>query len=669
MTVASLWKVLDKAVCGTFVGPNDLADSTTIQDDPIDHTIQSERRKTQKRTTIAVDLSIWICESFTSFGLNNTQANPWLHLVFARTVHLLLLGINLIFVIEGKSRLRDFTNTEVDKFRRRRRDTLFWKACNSCEEMLKLLGVIVVHAKAEGEACCALLNKLGIVDGIISNDGDCLLFGAKVVYTKFSIENLRNGKVVRYDSKNLLALVESPRSQPDDKSQTMIPLSRSDLIAFAVLTGSDVAGDGLDKVGQRKAIRFIHKCQIDNPLSTETASLDELLSWARASVQSSRSVHESNFDTQCETNCTRCNHLGSKRDHQKHGCVICGTEPGEPCFLTTADDRFRKFIRAKALSLFPKFDLSKILAAYMKPNENQLPVEIARLMGNFQMLAPDLRSLMNFSSVIQGHKKDDSQRYVKQAVGKLLARYQLQRFVRQEVSDKVCHLQRERPNPIKILKSISKNDANFYEVLWEVSATVTDKSGNGIDGYEFLSIESQALIAETYPLLIETFNKSVTTVAPQGDEQKSRRRTFLDTNLFSVNQNENAQTLQKERHSKKRSGSFLPKSEQCFPNAAQRKKRRATSSSNIGDDAGNLLRFISKPLMISPERTLPRPKQVMDDLKLQSDCNHREDSFKDDLFCRMGGYLVAITPVESNRMQFPPRNIYVHQIRANPSLH
>jgi hypothetical protein len=32
----------------------------------------------------------------------------------------------------------------------------------------------VIHAKAEGGALCALLNQWRIVDGISSNDGDCL---------------------------------------------------------------------------------------------------------------------------------------------------------------------------------------------------------------------------------------------------------------------------------------------------------------------------------------------------------------------------------------------------------------------------------------------------------------------------------------------------------------
>jgi len=37
------------------------------------------------------------------------------------------------------------------------------------------LGVPVIRANAKAEALCALLDSLGLVDGVISNDGDCFL--------------------------------------------------------------------------------------------------------------------------------------------------------------------------------------------------------------------------------------------------------------------------------------------------------------------------------------------------------------------------------------------------------------------------------------------------------------------------------------------------------------
>ena len=201
MGVNSLWKALDEAGCGKPVGIQELcnpngrspsAGSQAVNPWNIHRHAKARQQRAKKKIYLAVDLSIWICESLSSVMAENHQ-NPAIHLVFTRTVKLLSMGIGLVFVIEGKRRMRDAgitMNDEADKFRKRRNGTAFWKACKNCHDMLKLMGVTVVRAKAEGEALCALLNQKGIVDGVISNDGDCLLFGAKVVYTKFSIDNL-----------------------------------------------------------------------------------------------------------------------------------------------------------------------------------------------------------------------------------------------------------------------------------------------------------------------------------------------------------------------------------------------------------------------------------------------------------------------------------------------
>ena len=248
MTVSSLWKALDTANSAKPVGVNEITQVINVNEN-------SSSGNRRQKATLAVDLSIWICESLTTFGINEQHANPTLHLVFTRTMKLLNLGLGLIFVIEGKQRVNPPSTTTLttigaqsDKFRKRRSGTVFWKACNDCEHLLELLGVPVVRAKSEGEALCALLCARGLVDGVISNDGDCLLFGATVVYTKYSNENLDSGRIMRYTSDSLYAVVD-PSEETIDSSDERIKFSRHDLIAFAVLTGSDLTGKGIDKVG------------------------------------------------------------------------------------------------------------------------------------------------------------------------------------------------------------------------------------------------------------------------------------------------------------------------------------------------------------------------------------------------------------------------------------
>ena len=159
MTVSSLWNVLDDGGCGSPVGKEDF----NLRGDVTNH---------QKHTILAVDLSIWICEGMASTALSSFHSDPSLYLVYQRTQKLLKLGLGLVFVVEGQRRVRCEQQTTTQQ----RKGSAFINASKRCETMLKCLGVPVVRAEAEGEALCALLNYSGIVDGIISNDGDCLLY-------------------------------------------------------------------------------------------------------------------------------------------------------------------------------------------------------------------------------------------------------------------------------------------------------------------------------------------------------------------------------------------------------------------------------------------------------------------------------------------------------------
>ena len=200
---------------------------------------------------------------------------------------LLKLGLKLIFVVEGDRRsfISGATDNNANISARRRGGSNFTRACRSCEELLGFLGVPVVRARCEGEALCALLNQRGIVDGVISNDGDCLLFGATTVYTDFTLQNLEHNQVKRYDDSDLRAVVEDDADGGSTGSES-ITLDRDDLIAFAILTGSDIAGDGIPHVGPKKAIKFIQACRRSHPLHLQgyqgRPAIDVLQRWDSA---------------------------------------------------------------------------------------------------------------------------------------------------------------------------------------------------------------------------------------------------------------------------------------------------------------------------------------------------------------------------------------------------
>lgn len=55
-------------------------------------------------------------------------------------------------------------------------------------KLLQLMGIPIIIAPEEAEATCANLNRKGIVDGVISDDGDTLVFGAPIMITHFSTD-------------------------------------------------------------------------------------------------------------------------------------------------------------------------------------------------------------------------------------------------------------------------------------------------------------------------------------------------------------------------------------------------------------------------------------------------------------------------------------------------
>ena len=669
MTVSSLWKALDKGRSGKPVGAHQLANPAASS---ISHASTAP-------ATLAVDLSIWICESLTSFGLNEQNANPALHLVFTRVMKLLNLGVKLVAVVEGKQRVRDFTDNRVDdKFRKRRSGTAFWQACHDCQIMLEHLGVPVVRAKSEGEALCALLCQRGVVDGVISNDGDCLVFGATTVYTKFSNENLDNGQVIRYDLKSLYATVEASDDPDIENSETgTIQLSRADLISFALLTGSDLAGPGLSNVGHKKAIRFIRKCQQDSPLSRATASLDELKSWGIA-ANVDAPVQEG---TKCcgPKRCSRCNHAGSTRHHEKQGCASCGTEPGEPCYLVTAEDRFRKSLRAKALSMRdPPFDPSQVHAAYTRPNDNQLPLQFVRVNSssgdNVHMQQPRLGPLMAMNLIVKGRCLEASRSYVRVHVSRLLSRRELHNNELPPVSQQQHHgltqlqrMARERPVAKAILKAVTRNQVSCFEVTWVVHATATDANGEEIDGFEYTTVEPRDLIERKYPRLVEAFTAVLREREKQGSGMKKERRCFLENVLFASSHDEHPGEHYLRKPDKKRA-EFFQKNKSMLHvrdyQASIRKRQRRLGHFG-GDDVGNLLRFAScEPLSFSPAKTQAVSPQDSKENMFGKDLEATppmDEAEKELLFCTMGSFEIQITPIESNHGAFPPTNIFVHR--------
>lgn len=81
-----------------------------------------------------------------------------------------------------------------------------------------------------------------LVDGCISQDSDCFLYGAKIVYRNFSMGNCRatGGSMDVYSM---------------EKVKKTLNIGRNKMIALALLCGCDY-DDGVSGVGKEAALKF-----------------------------------------------------------------------------------------------------------------------------------------------------------------------------------------------------------------------------------------------------------------------------------------------------------------------------------------------------------------------------------------------------------------------------
>lgn len=132
--------------------------------------------------------------------------------------------------------LRQLRNQQ--KKDRRDADEVTQVMVTECQALLRLFGIPYITAPMEAEAQCASLVKLGLVDGIVTDDSDTFLFGGTRVY-----KNMFNTN----------KFVECYLAGDLEKE---LSLSREQLISLAQLLGSDYT-EGLAGVGPVTAVEIL----------------------------------------------------------------------------------------------------------------------------------------------------------------------------------------------------------------------------------------------------------------------------------------------------------------------------------------------------------------------------------------------------------------------------
>ncbi|KAG7918228.1 hypothetical protein OGATHE_000989 [Ogataea polymorpha] len=106
------------------------------------------------------------------------------------------------------------------------------------QDMLSRFGLPYITAPMEAEAQCAELLRLGLVDGIITDDSDCFLFGGDRVYKNM------------FNEKNFVECYQMEDLERD------LGLDRRMLIDLAILLGSDYT-EGIKGVGKVAAMEIL----------------------------------------------------------------------------------------------------------------------------------------------------------------------------------------------------------------------------------------------------------------------------------------------------------------------------------------------------------------------------------------------------------------------------
>ncbi|KAG5418675.1 RAD2 [Candida metapsilosis] len=106
------------------------------------------------------------------------------------------------------------------------------------QELLKRFGIPYITAPMEAEAQCAELFRIGLVDGIITDDSDCFLFGGDKIY------------------KNMFNQKRFVECYLKDDIEDKLGLSRESLIELAILLGSDYT-QGIKGIGPVLAVEIL----------------------------------------------------------------------------------------------------------------------------------------------------------------------------------------------------------------------------------------------------------------------------------------------------------------------------------------------------------------------------------------------------------------------------
>ncbi|RCK62379.1 Holliday junction resolvase YEN1 [Candida viswanathii] len=242
MGIPELWELLKPAVSRRL-----------SLDELVDQFIKDHKRPPR----IAIDAYLFIFQADHSSITIEDKESILVQNVMSKILALIGLNISVVVVFDGvlkplkaksKESLGLMYEEELVKLKSTSNYSEHHPMVDRVKQELKRNRINFVQAAGEGEAQCAYLQRLGVVDYCLSQDGDALVFGASKVLRNFSryLEDIGRSPTKKTDATLKTTYYVTPVDIEVVEKETGLSLDR--LVFLASLRGGDYS-TGVKKIG------------------------------------------------------------------------------------------------------------------------------------------------------------------------------------------------------------------------------------------------------------------------------------------------------------------------------------------------------------------------------------------------------------------------------------
>ncbi|KAF8054913.1 PIN domain-like protein [Lyophyllum atratum] len=225
------------------------------------------RNPERRYLVLGVDMNLWMdsCQAaFEAAGIHtHAGENPELRTLYSKLCRYLKLPVVLVFVPDGEGR-------PAIKRGRAVQPQPLWMS-DYVEELVRAFGFYIHQAPGEAEAELAKLNSLGMIDAILTDDSDTLVFGGECII-RSAPGSTNFDRILLYDANSI-------------EHSEGVKLTRGGLLLFALMAGGDY-DPGISGCGPKTA-HAMAKCGFGDALINAAMTMsgavlqDFLSSWRK----------------------------------------------------------------------------------------------------------------------------------------------------------------------------------------------------------------------------------------------------------------------------------------------------------------------------------------------------------------------------------------------------